>query len=298
MTVYHFRYKPTDPRLGRHVEHDSRSLDYLAPESDLSTLTSIRHERYVPVFDQGQVGSCTGNAAVGNVGTGAFFATLPGGTLTGDAVADEAMAVSVYSAAEVIDGDGPYVPGDPSTDNGSSGLSVAKVLKARGLISGYTHATSLNAVLTALAVQPVIVGTRWKTAMFDPEPDGRIRPVGSVEGGHEYVLDELDMVNSRVWMQNSWGPLWGIAGRAYITFSDLETLLAAAGDCTVFVPITVPAPQPTPPSPEPTPSPKPGPTPNDKVTFTRAAEKWLDLQHVRPANKSFAQAVKQYLATL
>jgi hypothetical protein len=54
------RFDPTDPRLGRHVVHDSRSLRYLAPARDLGTLVSIRHKVEIPIMDQGEVGSCTG----------------------------------------------------------------------------------------------------------------------------------------------------------------------------------------------------------------------------------------------
>ena len=129
------------------------------------------------------------------------------GIIGANATADETYAVGVYSAAaQVDDQPGAY----PPNDTGSDGLSVAKVLKSRALISGYQHAFSLEALLTALADQPVIVGTEWRQDMFHPAADGRQTITGEVAGGHEYCLDELDVEKQRVWMQNSWGETWGV----------------------------------------------------------------------------------------
>src|SRR5262245_14501855 len=55
---------PTDPRLGRHVRHDPRSWNFaFGAVADTSRLASVRHESQIPTLDQGQLGSCTGNAA-------------------------------------------------------------------------------------------------------------------------------------------------------------------------------------------------------------------------------------------
>ena len=264
-TIERTRYTPTDKRLGRHVNHDSRSLRYLVEASDVNTLKSIRHERYIPILDQGSLGSCTGNAATGCLGTGEFWATVQDeeALSNSDAVVDEKYAVGVYSEATAID---PFAGTYPPTDTGSDGLSVAKVLQKRGLISGYQHATSFEAALTALATQPVIVGTLWLTDMFHPATDGHLHLTGSRAGAHEYVLDELDMENERVWMANSWSTGWGVRGRAYFSFDDFKKLLSLQGDCTVFTPVTEPAPTPTPPAP---PAP---PTPDPDAEFKQAAE--------------------------
>src|SRR2546423_656913 len=56
---------------------------------------------------------------------------------------EEPGAVKLYSDEEVLDGDGPY----PPNDNGSTGLTCAKVLKRAGMISGYQHTFSLDAAL-------------------------------------------------------------------------------------------------------------------------------------------------------
>lgn len=256
------RYEPSDPRLGRHVRHDSRSLQFKAEAAPLSSLKSVRHQRHIPILDQGQLGSCTGNAGIGVLGSSVFYNIGTGKLRLSptDSTVDEQIAVGVYSAATQLDS---YTGTYPPTDTGSDGLSVAKVLLQRGYIAGYQHATSLESALTALSQKPVMVGTVWKSGMFIPRTDGKLMVSGSVEGGHEYVLDELDVENKRVWMANSWTDKWGIHGRAYLTWDELGELLDQDGDCTVFVPVNQPAPTPTPPAPpQPTP---PTPDPAEEL---------------------------------
>ncbi len=109
---------PSDPRLGRHVNHDERSrrFPYRGP---VSPLHAVKHERHVPVFDQGSLGSCTGNAAVGCLATGPFFDTVgpeDDARLRG---LDQVAAVEVYEAATTVD---PFPGQYPPTDTGSDGL--------------------------------------------------------------------------------------------------------------------------------------------------------------------------------
>ncbi len=240
-----------DRRLGRHLNHDPRSLRYLAPAGDLSTLKSVRHQRMIPVLDQGDVGACTGFAAEGALGTSPLYDALAEGALhrpTGDAVVDEGQALALYSTATALDDyEGEY----PPEDTGSSGLAVAKAALSAGLISGYRHATSLEAALTALAGQPVIAGINWYSTFDEPDKTGRIRigPAATVRGGHEIVLDELDVPRKLVWFTNSWSSSWGKSGRAAIGWDDFARLLKEDGDVTVFTPLTKPAPTPTPPAP-------------------------------------------------
>jgi hypothetical protein len=240
----------TDPRLGRHVYHDSRSRLFKFPTEKL-TIQSVVHARKIPILDQGNVGSCTGNAGIGALGTDPLFAEYPAGATP--ITLDEAGALKLYSAAENIDGDGPY----PPNDNGSTGLSIAKALSNAKLISGYQHTFSLDDALKALSVTPVIVGINWYQDMFNPDGDGRVHPTGALAGGHEVEANEIDAMNSRVWFCNSWGTGWGVGGRFYLTFDDFGTLLSQEGDVTVLLPLSAPAPAPTPVPPAPTPTPVP-----------------------------------------
>jgi len=235
-------------RLGRHVRHDPRSLRYQVAARSTGTLTSVRHTRAIPVLDQGDLGSCTGNATEGALGTSPFFEAIPSTVLgrpTGNAQVDEDQAIALYSAATALD---DYNGGYPPNDTGSDGLSAAMAAKAAGLISGYQHATSLDAALAALETQPVIAGINWYESFDYPLPSGfmTITDGAQVRGGHEVCLDELDVENRRVWLTNSWGGAWGLLGRACLDWDDFGRLLDEQGDVTAFVPLSQPAPQPTP----------------------------------------------------
>lgn len=246
----------TDPRLKRHVRHDPASRRFAYPEAEVSTLASVRHERKTPVLDQGNLGSCTGNAAVGALGTEPLYDDLAEAGVS--VTLDENEALTIYHlATELSSPDTPYPPNDP----GSDGLSVAKAAKGQGLVSGYLHCFSLKAALNALQSFPVLTGVNWYDSMFTPEPDGRVTIMGNVAGGHEFVVDEIDVANARVWFTNSWGPSWGVNGRAYLTWDDWARLLGEQGDVTVLLPLAVPAPTPTPAPPAPTPDPSPTPEP-------------------------------------
>jgi hypothetical protein len=158
-------------------------------------------------------------------------------------VLDESFAVGVYSDATKVDSyDGSY----PPDDTGSDGLSVAKVMQTRGLISGYLHATSLAAMQAALQDTPVIVGTNWTEGMFNPDSNGQVHPSGDVAGGHEYEVIGLDVDKKLFHCVNSWGESWGIKGHFFISFSDMDNLLHSDGDCTQFLPLTAPPPIPAP----------------------------------------------------
>lgn len=278
------RYDPTDARLGRHVRHDSRSLDFRAPEATIGELVSVRHISKIPTLDQLNIGRCTGNAGTKAMTYGPFWTAVQNVLSTTDAVADEEYADQLYSDATKID---PFPGTYPPTDTGSDGLSVAKVLKARGLISGYTHITSLAALLTTLQTQAPITGSEWRGDMFKPGPDGQLKATGNVEGGHEYLYDEIDVENQRVWIQNSWSDRWGLKGRAWLSWDDAESLLMARGDATRFVPLNQPAP---------TPSPTPAPT-DPEATFVAQARFWANLPH-RGANATFVTELRKYLRWL
>jgi len=240
--------------LGRKVNHDPRSLAYPFNTEGI-TVTPVRWKSETPTLNQGNLGSCTGNAAAKLLGTDPFFATLPAGT-----VIDEALAVSIYSDATKIDS----APGSyPPDDTGSDGVSVCSVLKSRGYISGYTHTFTANDALKALSTQPILAGTNWYNSMFTPDANGvlTIAPGEQPVGGHEYLLDEIKIENgvTYIGMQNSWGDSWGIQGRAYMTLATLTRLLSEQGDITAPVAITKPAPTPVPPTPTPTPVPPSNP---------------------------------------
>lgn len=237
-TIYKEKIPSTDSRLNRHINHDSRSKDFTFDTSNLQII-DVEHKRLIPVLDQGQVGSCTGNAGIGCINTEPFSVSSVNGYSP-----DEQGALKLYSDAEIIDGDGPY----PPNDNGSSGLSIAKALKNTGIISGYQHTFTLNDALKALSVYPIMTGMNWYQGMDVLDADGRAHPTGAIRGGHEVQAFKVDTKLGRIWFYNSWGTNWGINGTFYLTWADYYQLLLQNGDVTILIPapIVPPAPMPTP----------------------------------------------------
>ncbi len=210
-------------RLGRHVFHDPKSRHYETPHAS-SPLISATWERHCPPYDQGDVGSCTGNAMAGALMTGPLW--KPGRMLTED------DAVQIYEAGTHID----RIPGAyPPDDTGSTGLAVAKACKLAGLICCYHHAFSLHGALASLGRGPVLIGIPWYEGFDEPMgPLAELKIAGSVRGGHELYLLAIDVDAQRVRGCNSWGSSWGDAGHFTMTFDTLGELLADQGDCTVF----------------------------------------------------------------
>lgn len=280
--MYRVRFaNVADNRLGRHVNHDPRSRRF--PVRRDVPIVSVVHERRIPIFDQGDTGSCTGNAAVGCMGTGLFFDSIDTAHTMPRYAPTEPGAVACYSRATQID---DYAGTYPPTDTGSDGLSVAKALVEAHEISGYEHAFSLAQALQALMVTPVIVGVNWYTDMFEPDSSGLVRPRGSLAGGHEFVMDSYDATTAIVGFTNSWGTSWGVAGRFFMTTGDFATLLAQDGDVTSFVPVTEPAPTPDPAVPAPVPEEA------DRALWL-ATKEWSSEGHTG-GNKKAAKAVKKW----
>lgn len=276
--MYRVRYlQPTDRRLGRHVNHDPRSRRFPVRVPEVA-ITSVMHERHVPIFDQGNLGSCTGNAAVGCMATGPFFATVDANEQAQYPLA-EGGAVLVYGAATALDS---YPGTYPPQDTGSDGLSVAKVLKNAGWISGYEHAFSITDGLAALMTRPLIVGVNWYEDMFNPDANAQVRPTGALAGGHEFVWDSYDAGVKLCGFSNSWGSGWGASGRFFMTAADFATLLAKDGDVTAFV-LSTDAP------------PQPQPTNDPGDALWADTESWSKANHIG-GNAAAARAVRRWAA--
>ena len=235
---------PTHPLLGRRVNHDPRSRAYrLSPAAPV--LRAVRHEGYIGILDQ-QIGCCTGCAGVNTVYRSPYFAQTSQpwyypASLDG--------AVELYSAATGID---PWPGQWPPDDTGSDGLSIAKVLKTHGVISGYLHAFTVGDALAALMKTPLMTGLPWYNSMFDTDAAGHVKvdPKSGLAGGHELCVDEYvpaaGASPAMVGGPNSWSQGWGDRGRWYLTVEEWGTLLAQQGDVTALVPVMQPAPQPNP----------------------------------------------------
>lgn len=203
--------------LGRHVKHDDRSRNFaVAPVASLGDLKSIRHRRLVKPYDQGNIGSCVPNSAAGTLSTLPFHHRY-----------GETTARKWYHE---LTGWTPTNGIDP----GSTGLDIARLLKTKGLISGYRTAFGLTAALTALQASAVLVGMSWRTGCDNPDSSGLIKWIGSVRGGHELEFNEIDVERKLVGFEQSWGPSWGAGGRGYMSWDDFGNALLDQGDVTVL----------------------------------------------------------------
>jgi hypothetical protein len=280
---------PFHPRLGRNVNHDSRSRLFRVPtEGGTAGLGPVRHPAHIPVLDQGSLGSCTGNAGDSCIYHEPFVSGVVKPWIY---PASQSGAVQLYSDATRID---PYQGDYPPDDTGSDGLSIAKALKTRGVISGYLWAFTTMEALGQLMKTPLITGVPWLNSMFDTTDDGHrghvvIRQDSGMAGGHEICVDELlpvggveNLLNWFVGGPNSWGTGWGDGGRWYWTVGEWDWLLGQQGDVTAFVPQT---------QPEPDPVPVPTDPAGDKLW--RATKGWAKAAHYG-SNARAAKAVRAW----
>jgi len=180
--------------------------------------------RHAPVFDQGDLGKCTCEAAVGCAMTDPIW--HPGLSLSDD------DATKLYEAATRLD----KIPGVyPPDDTGSTGLAAAKAAMRAGYFGGYSHAFSESAALDALShVGPIMLGIKWYEAMDRPVGvRAELRIGGAVRGGHELEVSRIDVGARMIFGPNSWGVGWGASGWWSMTFKTFERLLADSGDVVI-----------------------------------------------------------------
>jgi hypothetical protein len=213
--------------LGRNVNHDPRSRGFRVSKAR-GTRDRVLHKRHSRVFDQGDIGSCTGNALVGALSCDPLFRA--------DDRWGEKKAVQAYSLATRLDPfDGEY----PPDDTGSDGNSVCKAGVQLGWLARWEHAFGIMDALDALQVGPVITGVDWYESFDRPSDSGVIKIGGQIRGGHEFVVvsyaPAIDPLDSLVGCWQSWGMHYGLHGRFYMTVRTWGELLDADGDVTVPV---------------------------------------------------------------
>lgn len=229
-----------DPRLGRHVEHDSRSRNFPVTTPPPKKLQTVYWGDSAPVLDQGNLGGCVGWTGADILNT-ELYGSVRQAKNNGQSYTDK-DGLTFYEAATHADN----IPGAyPPVDSGSTGLGLAKALKKLGLIDRYTHAFTWAQFLASMAVGPVALGTLWTNRMFNPDRNGVVH-VGAlsnstIAGGHEYMCRGINVEKSLALCRNHWRPSWNpkalgpkLPGEFWLPVPDLKTLLANQGDVTVL----------------------------------------------------------------
>lgn len=238
---------PMHPLLGRHVLFDSRSKAY-ALQPTAVPVVSVRHDQYMPILDQGNVGSCTGNASTSCAYHEPFYAPeAPAWRYT----PDETGAQAWYHDNTANDGyPGTWTP----DDTGSDGLTSSKMAVQAGIITGYQAALDLDSSLQALMDRPGITGIPWYNSMFSAPANGllNVDQSSGLAGGHELCVDEVVAADAPgngtsallVGGPNSWGISWGAQGRWYMTAKKWWDLRQQQGDVYFWTAKSQPKPKP------------------------------------------------------
>jgi hypothetical protein len=207
-------------RLGRHVHFDDRSWNYRVPLRKAAVIQTRTWLRTVKAFNQGDLGSCTGNGAAGVVCTEPYRQA--------GARYSEALARKIYSQATKDD---TIAGAWPPKDTGSTVLGAMKALKDLGYSKGYKWCFGLDDVLKTLStLGPVEVGVSWYEGFDKPDKNGLVKIGGAVRGGHAFELLGVDAEKKLVWAINSWGSDWGHNGRFAFSWKDLDRLLHEQGE--------------------------------------------------------------------
>lgn len=212
------------PKLDRIPHFDERSRNY-GVRSLFGTAAPVRRRRVWRVrevpLDQGQEGACVGFAWAGELAA----------TPVQDQVSD-AYARDLYVKARAEDRDmGNFWP------EGASVLAGVKALVAEGKVSKYYWAFGADQVIDTLVRKgPVVLGINWYDGMYSPRLD-LCEVSGAVVGGHAimcngYIPNHRDY-GEVVVLTNSWGPLWGTNGSAFLRVTDLDRLLREDGEACV-----------------------------------------------------------------
>jgi hypothetical protein len=205
--------------LGRRLAPDPRDTAF--PMAAVLPQRSVRPYRYWWTggawLDQGAYSTCVGHA---------WAHWTEDGPVTHPGTIDP---VAIYREATQLD---PWPENDGGDlDFGTSVRAGAQALQARGRISEYRWAWSVDDVVTAvLEVGPVVVGTWWTEAMFTPDREGIVRYEGSHVGGHAYVINGMDMYRGLARAKNSWGRSFGRNGFFSLPLEDLDQLIRADGE--------------------------------------------------------------------
>lgn len=191
------------------------------------------------VENQGQLGSCTGNAAttalevalkLGPMQLSRLMAYFNARDLEGTVGYDAGATIrsvikGLMKTGACEETTWPYktsrFKAKPSPAAYSEAKEFVKMAKDDGLV--YKRVLTLNGVLTAIASgSPVVFGFVVPES-FNDLPSSGIQPLPKkgerILGGHAVVADGYNIEKKYVWVRNSWGEDWGLNGYFRMPFA-------------------------------------------------------------------------------
>ena len=242
-----YRWLPDPPDSRDHIYQLNTSLT-LAPVVDLRQYCS-------PIEDQGNIGSCTGNAIAGqielldrkvgkNLDVSRLFIYYEERVLEGSVRYDAGAYIRdgikvCYTKGAPLESLWPYATNKFATKPPTAAYTDA--LKRK--VTGYQKCTNFAAVKNALAAgNPVVIGfsvyDSFEGAWGDiphGQPGSGIMPFPNTStetllGGHAVCIVGYDdtmpvagKANGRFIVRNSWGTSWGDAGYFYMPYDVIKT---------------------------------------------------------------------------
>lgn len=227
----------TDPRdriLDWVPRFDPRSKQY--PARTLfrhATPQNMTWRTPVPPLDQGREGACVGFGWTHEALTTPVVVDLSRVSANVPR-SPKVFAQHIYKSAQRID------EWEGEDYEGTSVLAGAKMMKSLGLLPEYRWAFSVSEIALSITnIGPVVLGIPWYDSMYEA-PGGVVRVGGELVGGHCLILPRyrkpgVIFENEAAYgMFNSWGPVWGMDGHAWIPESGLRFLMQEGEACVPY----------------------------------------------------------------
>lgn len=224
-----------DPRLDAVPDKDERNRRFpVATVMRPQLVAEDKRWPTSPVTDQGSEGACVGHGCTG------FAAAMCGLDVVPSL---DAYAYDWYHATQHAD-DWPgchlgaqcQLEPSPEAYGGTSVKAGGQNGVALGLFREFRWAFGIDEALRALTeVGPLVLGVAWYEGMYTA-PEGKVVISGAHVGFHCIKADAVFWSTEEVEWQNSWGSAYGSAGRARLSFTDLDRLLREDGEAMVPIP--------------------------------------------------------------
>jgi len=235
------------PSNFEHVEKfPGRALRMLQRTVSSVEKTLTFPDRYIPIYDQGAEGACVG------FGESIMMSILNRKLYD---------ALWLYREAQLVD-EWSDTPPEEGTSL-AAGFDILRTKGHRRLWGGASRPpemdegivevnrwlTTVDEIRTAVSEgKPVCIGINWYFGFYQPSKDktgyrGKteawmVKPSsvtnwGRVAGGHCICITGASDRRQAVQLSNSWGPTWGVSGKAWLAYDALTRLLGEMGEAAI-----------------------------------------------------------------